>query len=42
VSRERFVPFIRFLPSKRDPVGTTDRDLIERELSKATAGEAPR
>jgi uncharacterized Ntn-hydrolase superfamily protein len=42
VSRERFVPFTRFLPSKRDPVGTTDRDLIERELSKATTGEPPR
>jgi uncharacterized Ntn-hydrolase superfamily protein len=39
VSRERFVPFARCLPSKRDPVGITDRDLIERELAKAVAAE---
>jgi uncharacterized Ntn-hydrolase superfamily protein len=39
VSRGRFVHFARFLPSKRDPVGITDRDLIERELAKAAADE---
>jgi uncharacterized Ntn-hydrolase superfamily protein len=39
VSRERFVHFARFLPSKRDPVGITDRDLIERVLAKAAAAE---
>jgi uncharacterized Ntn-hydrolase superfamily protein len=39
VSRERFVHFARFLPSKRDPVGITDRDIIERELAKAIAAD---
>jgi uncharacterized Ntn-hydrolase superfamily protein len=42
VSRERFVPFARFLPSKRDPVGIIDRDLLERELAKAITAEKPR
>jgi uncharacterized Ntn-hydrolase superfamily protein len=37
VSRERFVHFARFLPSKRDPVGITDRDVIEAELAKVAA-----
>jgi uncharacterized Ntn-hydrolase superfamily protein len=37
VSRERFVHFARFLPSKRDPVGITDRDVIEAELAKVVA-----
>ena len=39
VSRERFVHFARFLPSKRDPVGVIDRDVIEAELAKAAAAE---
>jgi uncharacterized Ntn-hydrolase superfamily protein len=39
VSRERFVHFARFLPSKRDPVGVTDRGVIEAELAKVTAAE---
>ena len=39
VSRERFVPFARFMPSKRNPVGVTDRDLIEYEISKALDAE---
>jgi uncharacterized Ntn-hydrolase superfamily protein len=39
VSRERFVPFARFLPSKRDPVGVIDRDIIEYEISKALESE---
>jgi uncharacterized Ntn-hydrolase superfamily protein len=40
VSRERFVHFARFLPSKRDPVGVTDRNVIEVVLAKAaTAAE---
>jgi uncharacterized Ntn-hydrolase superfamily protein len=39
VSRERFVHFARFLPSKRDPVGITDRGVIEAELAKAAAAE---
>jgi uncharacterized Ntn-hydrolase superfamily protein len=39
VSRERFVHFARFLPSKRDPVGVTDRGVIEAELAKAAAAQ---
>jgi uncharacterized Ntn-hydrolase superfamily protein len=35
VSRELFVHFARFLPSKRDPVGIIDREVIEAELAKA-------
>jgi uncharacterized Ntn-hydrolase superfamily protein len=37
VSRERFVHFLRLLPSRRDPAGVTDRDIIEREIAKAVA-----
>ena len=37
VSRELFVPFKRFLPSRQDRVGVTDRDLIESEIAKALA-----
>ena len=39
VSRERFVHFRRFLPSRRDRVGATDRALIESEIAKAIAAE---
>jgi uncharacterized Ntn-hydrolase superfamily protein len=39
VSRALFVPFKRFLPSRRDRVGVTDRDLIESEIAKALAVE---
>ncbi len=35
VSRERFVHFMQFLPSQRDPVGTTDRESIEAKIQKA-------
>jgi uncharacterized Ntn-hydrolase superfamily protein len=37
VSREYFVHFTRFLPSRRDPMGITDRAVIERELASAVA-----
>jgi uncharacterized Ntn-hydrolase superfamily protein len=37
VSRERWTTFRRFLPNRRDPVGTTDRALIEREIARANA-----
>ncbi|HEX9324372.1 MAG TPA: DUF1028 domain-containing protein [Xanthobacteraceae bacterium] len=37
VSRERYVHFLRFLPSRRDPTGVTDRGIIEREIAKALA-----
>jgi hypothetical protein len=40
VSRELFVPLRRLLPSRRDRVGVTDRDLIEHEIAKALAADA--
>jgi uncharacterized Ntn-hydrolase superfamily protein len=41
VSREYFVHFVRFLPGRRDPVGITDRVVIERELARlVAAGDA--
>jgi uncharacterized Ntn-hydrolase superfamily protein len=39
VSRERYVHFLRCLPGRRDPVGVTDRDSIEREIAKDRAAE---
>jgi len=39
VSREHFVQFMRILPSRRDRVGMTDADAIEREISKPLAAE---
>jgi uncharacterized Ntn-hydrolase superfamily protein len=35
VSRQRAVPFSRFLPCRRDPVGTTDRQVIEAGIVSA-------
>jgi uncharacterized Ntn-hydrolase superfamily protein len=35
VSRERWAHFRRFLPKRGDPVGITDRDLINSEIEKA-------
>jgi len=40
VSRERFVPFMRFLPSHKDPVGTTDREAIEAGIQQMLAAQA--
>jgi uncharacterized Ntn-hydrolase superfamily protein len=37
VSRERWTIFRRFLPSRRDPVGVTDRSIIEREIARELA-----
>jgi len=37
VSRERYVHFLRFLPRRRDPVGITDRGVIERQIAEALA-----
>jgi uncharacterized Ntn-hydrolase superfamily protein len=37
VSRERWTIFRRFLPSRRDPVGVTDRAVIEREIAREHA-----
>ena len=39
VSRERFVHFRPFMPSRRNPSGVTDRALIEAEIAKALAAE---
>jgi len=39
VSRERWMSFRRFLPGRRDPVGVTDRSVIEREISRDLTGE---
>jgi uncharacterized Ntn-hydrolase superfamily protein len=39
VSRERFVHFMRILPSRRDRIGMTDRDAVESEIAKARAAE---
>ena len=40
VSRERWVHFRKFLPKRGDPVGTTDRDVINAEIEKALAPES--
>lgn len=37
ISRERWTTFRRCLPSHRDPVGVTDRAVIEREIARALA-----
>jgi uncharacterized Ntn-hydrolase superfamily protein len=39
VRRKYFTHFMRFLPSRRDRVGVTDRAVIEREIAKAVGGE---
>jgi uncharacterized Ntn-hydrolase superfamily protein len=41
VSRQRFTHFMRVLPSRRDPVGLTDRDAIENEIERSLAAEGP-
>lgn len=40
VSRERFVHFMRFLPSRGNPTGTIDRVAIEAGIEKALAAQA--
>jgi uncharacterized Ntn-hydrolase superfamily protein len=39
VSRERFVHFMAMWPSRRDRVGITDRDVIERKIAEASSAE---
>jgi len=39
VSHERFVHFMRVLPSRRDRAGVTDRAAVEREVAKGLAAE---
>jgi uncharacterized Ntn-hydrolase superfamily protein len=41
VSRERFVHFMAMWPSRRDRVGITDRNIIERKIAEALAAERP-
>ena len=41
VSRERFVHFMQFLPSRHDRVGQTDRTLIEAGITDALAQRSP-
>ena len=40
VSRERWVHFAKFLPSKRNPVGIIDRAKLEAGIAAALAAEA--
>lgn len=40
VSRARWVHFRRFLPTREDPIGITDRATIEMEIAEAVAKEA--
>jgi uncharacterized Ntn-hydrolase superfamily protein len=40
VSRERWVHYRKFLPRRGDPVGVTDRDVINAEVERAMAAEA--
>jgi uncharacterized Ntn-hydrolase superfamily protein len=40
VSRERYVPMRAFLPGRRNPVGVTDRAVIEAGIAAALAAEA--
>jgi hypothetical protein len=42
VSRAHFVPMRKFLPSRSNPVGVTDRRIIEAEIAKAIPVEAER
>ncbi len=37
ISRDRWMSFRRCLPSRRDPVGITDRSLIEQEIARTLA-----
>jgi len=39
VSRERWVHFRQFLPTRKNPAGITDRDIIEAGIEAAIAGE---
>ena len=40
MSRERWMAFRRCLPNRRDPVGITDRGLIEQEIARTLAAES--
>src|SRR5437762_10860347 len=38
VSRERWVHFRKFLPTRKNPAGVTDREIIEASMEAAIAG----
>jgi len=38
VSRERWVHFRQFLPTRKNPAGITDRDIIDAGIEAAVAG----
>jgi len=40
VSRKHWVHFRKFVPSRRDPVGVTDRRIIDAEVAKGIAAES--
>ena len=40
VSRERWVHFRQFMPTRRNPAGITDRTIIDATIEAATAGKA--
>jgi uncharacterized Ntn-hydrolase superfamily protein len=40
VSRERWVHFRRFLPTRKNPAGITDRAVIDASIEAATAGKS--
>ena len=40
VSRERYVHFRKFIPTRRNPVGETDRAVIEAGIAEALAEDA--
>jgi len=40
VSRERWVHFRKFLPTRQNPAGITDRATIDASIAEATAGES--
>jgi uncharacterized Ntn-hydrolase superfamily protein len=40
VSRERWVHFRRFLPTRKNPAGVTDRAIIDAAVAAATAGQS--
>ena len=39
VSRERWVHFRQFMPTRRNPAGITDRTIIDATIEAATAGK---
>jgi len=39
VARERFVHFMRFMPTRSNPAGSLDRAVIDAEIERLTAGK---